>query len=94
MGTFVVHATIPPNTPQHTPIDVEIPVPSRIVTWSEVQFPLNCAMLAGIQLLDRGNRFWPAQGSPDPIVQQDAEKVRASRLLKNAQVQGARKPEE
>jgi hypothetical protein len=77
MGTFVVHTTIPPNTPQYAPIEVEIPVPSRIVTWSEAQFPMNAAMLAGIQLLDRGSRFWPAQGSPYPWITGDNNTVRS-----------------
>jgi hypothetical protein len=71
VGTFIVHTTIPPNTPQSAPIEVSIEPPNRIVTRCEVQFPMNTAMLAGIQLLDRGGRFWPAPGSPSEWITGD-----------------------
>jgi hypothetical protein len=74
MGYYVIKQEIPPNTPPGAPIEVRIEVQSQIVTRKEVLFPLNAAMLAGIQLCDRRGIFWPSPGSPSQWITGDNDK--------------------
>jgi hypothetical protein len=74
VGYFVIKQEIPPNTPPGQPVEVTIEVQNRIVTRKEVLFPMNAAMLAGIQLCDRQGIFWPSPGSPSQWITGDNDK--------------------
>lgn len=74
MAYYVIKQGIPPNTPQGNPVIVSIEVQSPIVTRKEVLFPLNAAMLCGIQLCDRQGVFWPSPGSPSQWITGDNDK--------------------
>lgn len=54
--------TIPANTPQSTPVEMQIIVAAGILRSISVYFPEGCRNAVGIRFLDFGRQFWPLTG--------------------------------
>jgi hypothetical protein len=72
---YVVHQTIPPNTPRSAPVIVPFEVANPILSYKTAAFPKNCSMLCGIQICDRSGIVWPSPGSPSQWITGDNEIV-------------------
>jgi hypothetical protein len=68
---YIVHPTIPPNTLRSSPVVIEVDVDLPLITHKEISFPLNAAMLCGVQLCDHAGQIWPAAASPSSWITGD-----------------------
>ena len=51
--------TVPANTPQAAPAELEMPLSPGTVTLVSVQFPRGCVGLVHVQVLDAEHQVWP-----------------------------------
>jgi len=51
---------VPANTPESSPVEVELNLTHGVIFWVGVQFPVGCAALAHCRILHRRHQVWPA----------------------------------
>lgn len=62
---YVLALTIPANTPQDEPCEVELQLTDGVVTHVEVEFPAGCAGLAHSYATQGVHQVWPTNPEAD-----------------------------